>query len=162
PFRLLVVAFLLSVCVVPSTLAQDTPPSTVLFENVRVFDGKSAKLSGPTNVLVHGNIIEKVSSASIPVDRTATTRIINGGGRTLMPGLIDVHWHTILARPTPAELLTVDVGYLNLEAGAEALDTLMRGFTTVRDMGGPSFDLKQAIDKGVLPGPRIYPSGAMI
>jgi len=163
PLSRLVIALLLLLCSVPAvTTAQDAPPSTVLFENVRVFDGKSAQLSGPTSVLVHGNIIEKVSSAPIPVDRSATTRIISGGGRTLMPGLIDVHWHTILVRPTPAELLTVDVGYLNLEAGAEALDTLMRGFTTVRDMGGPSFDLKQAIDKGVLAGPRIYPSGAMI
>ena len=163
PFSRLVIAFLLPLCSVPSvTMAQDTPPSTVLFENVRVFDGKSAQLSGPTNVLVRGNIIEKVSSAPIPVDRSATTRIINAGGRTLMPGLIDVHWHTILVRPTPAELLTVDVGYLNLEASAEALDTLMRGFTTVRDMGGPSFDLKRAIDKGIIAGPRIYPSGAMI
>jgi imidazolonepropionase-like amidohydrolase len=143
-------------------MAQDTPPSTVLFENVRVFDGKSAQLSGPTNVLVRGNTIEKISSAPIAVDRSATTRIINGGGRTLMPGLIDMHWHTILVRPTPTELLTVDVGYLNLVASSEALDTLMRGFTTVRDMGGPSFDLKRAIDRGVVAGPRIYPSGALI
>jgi imidazolonepropionase-like amidohydrolase len=163
PCSRLGIAFLVLLCGGSAVaVAQDTPPSTVLFENVRVFDGKSAQLSGPTNVLVRGNIIERISSAPIPVDRSATTRIINAGGRTLMPGLIDAHWHTILVRPTPAELLTVDVGYLNLEAGAEALDTLMRGFTTVRDMGGPSFDLKQAIDKGVVAGPRIYPSGAMI
>jgi imidazolonepropionase-like amidohydrolase len=162
-FSLRAIASLLLVCGVTSvTPAQDTAPSTVLFENVRVFDGKSAQLSGPTNVLVRGQTIEKISSVPIPVDRSAATRIINGGGRTLMPGLIDVHWHTMLVRPTPAELLTSDVGYLNLVAGAEALDTLMRGFTTVRDMGGPSFGLKQAIDTGVLPGPRIYPSGAII
>src|SRR5262245_333429 len=109
-FRWLVIAFLLLGCGVPSvTIAQDTPPSTVLFENVRVFDGKSDKLSGPTNVLVRGNTIEKISSAPIPVDRSATTRIINGGGRTLMPGLIDMHWHVFLVRPTPAELLTGDL-----------------------------------------------------
>ena len=47
----------------------------------------------------------------------------------------------MLVRPTPAALLVDDVGYLNLAAGAEATDTLMRGFTTVRDMGGPSFGL---------------------
>ena len=79
-----------------------------------------------------------------------------------MPGLIDTHWHTMLVRPTPAALLTGDVGYLNLVAGAEATDTLMRGFTTVRDLGGPSFGLKRAIDEGIIAGPRIYPSGAMI
>ena len=74
-----------------------------------------------------------------------------------MPGLIDMHWHTMLVRPTPAALLTGDIGYLNLVAGAEATDTLMRGFTTVRDMGGPAFGLKRAIDEGIVAGPRIYP-----
>ena len=88
--------------------------------------------------------------------------LIDGGGRTLMPGLIDMHWHTMLVRPTPAALLTGDVGYLNLVAGAEATDTLMRGFTTVRDLGGPAFGLKRAIDEGIVAGPRIFPSGAMI
>jgi imidazolonepropionase-like amidohydrolase len=88
--------------------------------------------------------------------------VIDGGGRTLMPGLIDAHWHTLLVRPRFTELLTVDEGYLNVLGAAEATATLMRGFTTVRDMGGPSFGLKRAIDEGVLPGPRIYPSGALI
>jgi imidazolonepropionase-like amidohydrolase len=73
-----------------------------------------------------------------------------------------MHWHAMLVRPTPADLLAGDIGHLNLTAGAEATDTLMRGFTTVRDLGGPSFGLKRAIDEGVVPGPRIYPSGAMI
>jgi imidazolonepropionase-like amidohydrolase len=142
--------------------AQDSHAGTVLFEDVRIFDGKSAGLSGPTNVLIRGNKIEKISTAPIPVDRTSNTRIINGGGRTLMPGLIDMHWHTMLVRPPHAEALVWDVGYLNLVAGAEATDTLMRGFTTVRDLGGASFGLKRAIDDGVVPGPRIFPSGAMI
>jgi len=65
-------------------------------------------------------------------------------------------------RPTPATILSSDIGYTNLLAGAEAGSTLLRGFTTVRDMGGPSFSLKRAIDEDVLPGPRIYPSGAII
>jgi imidazolonepropionase-like amidohydrolase len=68
----------------------------------------------------------------------------------------------MLVRPTPAQLLTGDVGYLNFVAGAEATATLMRGFTTVRDLGGPSFALKRAIDEGLVAGPRIYPSGAII
>ena len=142
--------------------AQDSHPGAVLFEDVRIFDGKSAGLSGPTNVLIRGNKIEKISTAPIPVDRTGNTRIINGGGRTLMPGLIDMHWHTMFVRPPHDEVLVWDIGYLNLVAGAEATDTLMRGFTTVRDMGGPSFGLKRAIDDGVVSGPRIFPSGAVI
>ena len=79
-----------------------------------------------------------------------------------MPGLIDMHWHTMLVRPTAAALLAGDIGHLNLVAGAEATDTLMRGFTTVRDLGGPAFGLKRAIDEGIVAGPRIYPSGAII
>jgi len=58
--------------------------------------------------------------------------------RALMPGLIDVHWHALLIRPNPAQAAIVgDVGYNNIAAGVEATDTLMRGFTTVRDVGGP-------------------------
>ena len=79
-----------------------------------------------------------------------------------MPGLIDAHWHAMLIRPTPAEAIFGDVGYMSLIAGDEAKDTLLRGFTTVRDVGGPVFGLKHAIDTGAAIGPRIYPSGAMI
>ena len=132
-----------------------------LFENVRIFDGRSDALSGPSNVLIKGNKIEKISVAPIPVDAAQTARI-SGGGRVLMPGLIDAHWHAMLVRTTPAAALADDVGYTNLVAAAEAVDTLMRGFTTVRDMGGPAFGLKRAVDEGIVAGPRIYPSGAMI
>jgi imidazolonepropionase-like amidohydrolase len=138
------------------------PPALTLFENVRIFDGKGESLSENVNVLVRDNTIEKISKDPIPIDAVASAKIIAGGGRTLMPGLIDAHWHAMLVRPTPAALLVDDVGYLNLLAGAEATDTLMRGFTTVRDVGGPSFGLKRAIDDGIIAGPRIYPSGAII
>ena len=166
---LVVVAFLLSLC--HTGQAQQAPgasPSTpsggevTLFQNVRVFDGKSTALSGQRNVLVRGNKIERISTSPIPTDRSATTTLIDGGGRTLMPGLIDNHWHTMMVRPTPVQLLMGDVGHLYLVAGAEATATLMRGFTTVRDVGGPAFGLKRAIDEGTVAGPRIYPSGAII
>jgi imidazolonepropionase-like amidohydrolase len=150
---------------VPSGVgAQGNPQASdavTLFENVLIFDGKSTALSGPSNVLVRGNKIETISSQPIAVDRRADTRIITGGGRTLMPGLIDVHWHAMLAGVTPAQALG-DVGYNNLVAGDEATETLMRGFTTVRDVGGPVFGLKRAIDDHIVKGPRIYPSGAVI
>ena len=136
--------------------------TTVLFQNVRVFDGKNGTLSAPSNVLIRGNKIDRITVDVIPTDRGAATTIINGDGRTLMPGLSDMHWHAMLVRPTPADVLGSDVGYTNLLAGAEGTATLMRGFTTIRDLGGPSFGLKRAIDEGVLPGPRIYPSGAVI
>lgn len=148
-------------CVTPAAYAAE-PPALTLFENVRVFDGKSERLEEGMNVLVRGNTIEKISKDPLSTDGTPSVQVIAGGGRTLMPGLIDAHWHAMLVRPTPAALLTDDVGYLNLVAGAEARDTLMRGFTTVRDVGGPSFGLKRAIDEGIVAGPRIFPSGAII
>jgi imidazolonepropionase-like amidohydrolase len=136
--------------------------SVICFSNVRIFDGTRGQLSEPRNVLIRGNKIERISSEQIPTDRRADTVLIDGGGRTLMPGLIDNHWHAMLVRPTPAAAMADDIGYTNLVAGTEATDTLMRGFTTVRDLGGPSFGLKRAIDEGIVAGPRIYPSGAMI
>ncbi len=144
-----------------SAAARAQQGSATLFENVRIFDGKTDVLSGPSNVLVKGNKIEKISAAPITVDAAQAARV-SGGGRVLMPGLIDAHWHAMLVRMTPAATLTADIGYANLVAAAEATDTLMRGFTTVRDMGGPAFGLKRAIDEGIVAGPRIYPSGAMI
>jgi imidazolonepropionase-like amidohydrolase len=156
------IAFVL-ICALLATLnAQTPPPAATVFQNVRIFDGKSGQLSGPSHVLVRGNKIERISSAPIATDRRADTVLIDGGGRTLMPGLIDMHWHMMLVRPTPAAALAADIGYTNLVAGAEATDTLLRGFTTVRDLGGPTFGLKRAIDEGVVAGPRIFPSGAII
>ncbi|MFD4838663.1 amidohydrolase family protein [Achromobacter sp. NPDC058515] len=139
--------------------AKAAAQSRILFENVRIFDGASSELSPPSNVLVHGNLIEKVSRESIPADGA---RIIDGGGRTLMPGLIDAHWHSMFVGVPIGVALTQDATYLNIVAGVEARKTLMRGFTTVRDVGGAVFSLKLAVDQGVIPGPRIYPSGAMI
>src|SRR5262245_56097001 len=149
-------SIVMSLAAWPPAQAQQSP--AVLFQNVRIFDGRNGALSTPSHVLVRNNKIEKISAAAI----TADAQVINGGGRVLMPGLIDAHWHAMLVRPTPATILSVGIGYTNLLAGAEATTTLMRGFTTVRDMGGPAFGLKRAVDEGVLPGPRIYPSGAMI
>jgi len=156
----------LSIGVCGLSLAQGhsglSPPGSILFQNVRIFDGKSGALSALSSVLISGNIIERISEAPITFDGNANVQTIAGNGRVLMPGLIDVHWHAMLVRPSPATILSSNIGYTNLLAGAEATSTLMRGFTTVRDMGGPSFSLKRAIDEGLLPGPRIYPSGAMI
>jgi imidazolonepropionase-like amidohydrolase len=143
----------------PAAKGDGEQPNATLFKNAKVFDGKSDKVTASTSVLVVGNRIKKIGS-DIAAPEKAT--VIDAGGRTLMPGLIDAHWHAMLVRPTPAEALTWDVGYFNLVAGAEATETLLRGFTTVRDVGGPAFGLKRAIDEGVVPGPRIYPSGAMI
>lgn len=143
----------------PPPTAQAAADSRILFENVRIFDGVSGDLSPASSVLVHGNIIEKVSRDKIASDGA---RVIDGGGRTLMPGLIDMHWHSMFVGVPLAVAMTQEPTYLNIVAGVEAKKTLMRGFTTVRDLGGSAFSLKLAVDQGVIPGPRIYPSGAMI
>ena len=80
-----------------------------LFENVRIFDGKGASLSAPSNVLIKGNIIERISTEPIAAEPGVT--VIAGNGRTLMPGLIDAHWHAMLIRPNP---IVGDVGYNNI------------------------------------------------
>lgn len=140
-----------------ASMAQE--PAATLYENVRIFDGHSDELSPPSNVLVRGNLIETISTEPITA---ADAEVIEGAGRTLMPGLIDAHWHTMLVGTTPERGLNDDVGYTTLVAMTEAEATLMRGFTTVRDMGGASFSLKRAIDEGRIVGPRIYPSGAIL
>ncbi|KFL29986.1 hydrolase [Devosia riboflavina] len=141
----------------PAALAQPARPP-VVFENVRIFDGQSDALSGPSNVLVRDGKIAGISTADISEDGAT---VIDGEGKVLMPGLIDAHWHTMLIGVTPDTGLA-DMGYTHLIAGVEATATLMRGFTTVRDLGGPSFGLKKIIDQGLIPGPRIYPSGAIL
>lgn len=149
---------MLALFAVSSPQAQTAPQSVTVFDNVRIFDGTA--LTAPMNVLVQGNQIIRISAEPISTVEAATR--IAGGGRTLMPGLIDAHWHTFMVRPSMALASTAPFTFITLLAGAEAEATLMRGFTSVRDLGGPSFGLKSAIDRGVVTGPRIWPSGAMI
>ncbi len=161
PRNLSNVALIVAVFLMPFAHAQEQP-SGVVFENVRIFSGTSGQLSGPSHVLVAGNVIKTISSAPIVDPPGMTLSRVGGNGRTLMPGLSDLHWHTMMARASIAAMMSGEEGYLNILASAEATDTLMRGFTTVRDLGGNSFSLKRAIDQGLVAGPRIYPSGAMI
>ena len=146
------------------TPAPPPKPSAVLIENVRIFDGKSDRLSAPSNVLVVGNKIQSISAAPISPPADATLTRIAGAGRTLMPGLIDNHVHIVMTASTMAQMSDPNAKFEAIEArGAEeARQTLLRGFTTVRDLGGPVFGIKKAIDAGKAEGPRIYPSGAMI
>ncbi|MET0438471.1 MAG: amidohydrolase family protein [Devosia sp.] len=141
----------------PAAFAQ-AARTPVVFENVMIFDGQSDALSGPSNVLVKDGKIAGISTTDISEDGAT---VIDGEGKVLMPGLIDAHWHTMLIGVTPDTGLA-DMGYTHLIAGVEATATLMRGFTTVRDLGGPAFGLKKIIDQGLIPGPRIYPSGAIL
>ena len=133
----------------------------LLFREVRVLDTARGTLGAPTDVLVRGNRIAAIGDGARP---TASARVIEGHGRTLMPGLIDVHWHSTFTALSQADLLAPDASPEKLAAtvATESARTLMRGFTSVRDAGGPIFELKAAIDAGKVPGPRIWPSGAFV
>ena len=134
-------------------------PPPVLFENVRVFsDGTS---SGPTNVLVQDRRIAAIGPS---VRAPAGAVRIAGAGRTLMPGFIDAHVHLMFSGMSLPDMmrpeLTVEQPVERSAGQASAM--LLRGFTLVRDAGGPVFVPKALIDSGRAQGPRIWPSGPMI
>lgn len=144
------------------SLFSQNKPSVTIIENVLIYNGSSDKLSAPSNVLIEGNIIKKISTAAIADPSGATVTRIKGGGRTLMPGLIDAHTHIMFCSLPQIAILTGDLGFINVAAVKAANDMLLRGFTSIRDLGGPVFGLKRGIDLGFVPGPRIWPSGAFI
>jgi len=138
--------------------AQEKPKKITLFTNVHVFDGKSEQLIKDVNVLIEGNLIKEIGKG---ITAPQGAEVIEANGLTLMPGLIDAHVH-----------LSLNMGFLTMYnqlpdylAGrtfAEAKNTLMRGFTSVRDTGGEVLGIKRAIDEGYAVGPRIWASGAGI
>lgn len=138
--------------------AQDTSRQ-LLLSNIRIFDGVNAGLIEGQGVLIEGGRIKALVAAGEAVD---DADVIDCAGGTLMPGMIDAHWHSLLAAISQMAAMTADIPYLHLVAAQEAGRTVLRGFTTIRDAGGPAFALKRAIDEGRITGPRIYPSGAMI
>ena len=142
--------------------AQEPQATGVIFENVRIFSGTSIQLSAAANVLVVNNVIKTIDTAPIADPPATTMTRIKGGGKTLMPGLIDAHSHIAMMAVSMPDALNADIGYVHIAAGKAAEAMLLRGFTTVRDVGGPTFGLKRAIDSDLIRGPRIFPSGTMI
>jgi imidazolonepropionase-like amidohydrolase len=142
-------------------LAQPQAPQDTLFRNVRVLDVVNGRLGEPTSVLVRGNTIAAIGAVPNP---PAGVRTIDGKSRTLMPGLIDVHVHLTFGALLLTDLYNPNTTpeQLGAASGKSARDMLLRGFTSVRDMGGPIFPLKRAIDSGKAQGPRIWASGATI
>jgi imidazolonepropionase-like amidohydrolase len=140
--------------------ALQAPPAMVLFQNMRIFDGKGRALSAPSKVLVCGTKIERISTQPIPVARSPDTIIIDAGG--LIPGLIDVHVHLTFSTLPIALLGSADPNYLQIRAAMAANDFLRAGYTSALDLSGPVFGMKRAIDEGLIEGPRIWPSAPMI
>jgi imidazolonepropionase-like amidohydrolase len=130
-----------------------------LFRSCNLLDPASGKLRPGTDILVEGDRFKEVSDRPI---KSATATVIDVGGRTVMPGLIDAHIHVYLSE---VNLQLLDAIPLTLMAGRAA--TLMRamidrGFTTVRDTGGADWGIKEAVEKGDIPAPRLFIAGQAI
>jgi imidazolonepropionase-like amidohydrolase len=147
---------LLAVPLMGAAAPVSTQP-TILIRNSYLFDGTGTARQ-PRNVRITGNRIDAVSAGDIPVPAGAT--VIDGAGQTLMPGLTDAHWHMAAVKGVPwmgpEDAVSVALVFKDAER------QLMRGFTTVRDTAGSIFGIRDAIDRGIMPGPRCYPSGAAI
>jgi len=158
--KLLTTLFTSLALAIPSiAIAQDEEPKQTLFTNVQIFDGvNEERMAG--NVLVEGNLIKQVSAEAISAPGAT---VIDGGGRTLMPGLIENHAHLMLMGPTlPAmEGMTTWEDFA-IHGSKMAEMYLMQGFTTLRDAGGANGGLQRAINAGTIIGPRVYPSAAFL
>ena len=133
-------------------------PTQILIKNVNIFNGLDNKLT-VGNVLVEDNLIKAIGG-NVSAGPDAT--VIDGGGRTLMPGMIDGHAHLMVNAHYDTVEKNLDITDLAYRAKAVAERFLLDGFTAVRDMGGPAFGLRRNIDAGLIHGPRVFPSGAFI
>lgn len=154
---LLMLSSLLTKAQIPAT----KQGNVLLINNVQIFNGKDEKTFAG-NILITDNLVNKISASPILTTKDDNVTVIDGKGKFLMPGLIDNHWHAYMCANTQLDMAMSDFNYTQIKASIEAGKTLMRGFTTIRDVGGPVFGLKRAIDEKLVMGPRIYPSGAMI
>lgn len=143
--------------------AVEAQQKLLLLQDVKLIDHSSQSLTGPRHVLIRGNLIEKISDSPISLPDENLLKI-DARGKTLIPGLIDAHVHLVFGALTMPQMMTSDLSeeFLLERVGQSAQKMLLRGFTSVRDVGGPIFPLKSAIDKGKLAGPRIWPSGVTI
>ena len=131
----------------------------LVIKNVQIFDGVSDRTSAG-HVLVEGQRILAVDTS--PIAESTSTAVIDAGGRVLMPGMSDAHVHLVGMANTLVDLVLGSQTQLAATTLARAKDTLMRGFTTVRDMAGDTAGIKKVIDAEPALGPRIYPSQAAI
>lgn len=134
----------------------------IIFRNVSVFDGVNIHPVESADVLVENAHVVAISTSPIAGDQPDGTIEIHGDGKFLMPGLSDAHVHLMGNANTMVDFLQGPTGVLYGNTIAEAKRMLLRGFTTVRDMGGDTAPVKSLIDRGVFEGPRIFPSQAMI
>ena len=153
--RRLLAALAVIIMATAAPLAAQDAPARVLIKNVNIFNGTSKKLITGKDVVLAGNTIEKLIPAGSGDGGYA--EVIDGKGGYLSPGLIDMHWHMSLGVGFE-ESAKFPIQYAAFVIADDAKDFLMRGFTTCRDAAGPVAGVQRAIDEGLIPGPRIYPS----
>lgn len=140
--------------------AEEVKASYTLIKNVNIFDGTSEKLAKDSSVLIENNLIKSVGK-DVKVPKGA--KVIDGGGRTLMPGIMDMHVHMSLYRKVSDVRDTMDLPEVAGLAASRCENLLLSGITTVRDTGGMASFLRRLIDdKKYLKGPRILTSEAVI
>ena len=145
-----------------ASIAQGEYEQSVLFTNVMVWDGTSKALR-KADVLVSGSKIAEISEEPLNANRSTDMTFIDGGGRTLMPGLIDSHVHfNLMLDGGPTALENATWEEIGTYAVYAAQEWLKNGFTTVRDMGGMHQGMRRVIDNGLIAGPRIYVAGGFI
>jgi len=126
---------------------------------MRLLDPRWDEAREGYEVLVEGDVIKEVVTGTIT---SASAEVIECAGRTLMPGLIDCHAHLFLSEVSLRALEAVPLTLLTARAVVLARAMLERGFTTVRDTGGADWGFKQAVDEGLVAGPRLFISGQTI
>jgi imidazolonepropionase-like amidohydrolase len=130
--------------------------AAIIFANCAVLDGTRRERREDHYVLVEGGQIREVSDRPIKNEAAETVDL---RGNTLMPGLIDAHVHVIAVDQMLARLAEQPVSLVTLQAARVLEGMLQRGFTTIRDAGGADGGLAQAVEDGLVRGPRIFPSG---
>ncbi|MCU4386124.1 metal-dependent hydrolase family protein [Acinetobacter haemolyticus] len=155
------ILWLMVFALISNTAFANEVKTVVLINNVNIFNGKDNKIV-KGNVLIEGNLIKKISKTPIMTNKSGSTKIIDGKGQYLIPGLIDNHAHLMFESIPQQQAILSDYAFINLFAAHAAEKQLLRGFTTVRDMGGGALSLAKAIDHGLVNGPRVFASGAFI
>ncbi|GEM80658.1 metal-dependent hydrolase family protein [Vibrio superstes] len=150
----------LTAVAISCSMAFSASAATTIFKNVDIFNGTEEKLYEDYSVKVVDNKIAEISSKEIQAEEGAT--VIDGQGKTLMPGLIDGHAHVMINYSFDEIEKNKDLTDISINSVKVAERFLDDGFTTVRDMGGPAFGLSREIEAGNVKGPRIYPSGGFI
>ncbi len=131
----------------------------VLFRNFEMLNPEHDERVGGHELLVDGNQIREVSDRAI---RAEQADVVDCGGRTLMPGLIDCHVHVVLNEVFLGKLESQPVTLMTAHAMASLRASLDRGFTSVRDTGGADWGLRQAVEEGLVAGPRLFIAGRAI